>query len=447
MKLSLTRSKIWSSKTAFICAFFSFALALALGLNAPQARAQAPYYFLRLGSLGGSASSPNSINDLGWITGDANLSGNQDEHAALWLYGSLHDLGTLGGPNSATLWPVHNDTGIIAGVSDTSITDPLGETWSCAAFMPQSHVGHTCVGFEWRYGVMTALPTLGGNNGFATGVNNAGIGVGWAETSFHDPTCTGSQVLQFKAVVYGPREGQIQALPALGTDPDSAATAVNDRGQIVGISGICGIAVGGQSATHAVLWQRGTVTKLGTLGGGANNTPMIIDNRGLIAGFSDLVGDEDGANPNFHAALWTKSDGSQPEDLGTLPGDFFSEATGLNDRGQIVGESCNSTFTFCTAILWENGSMIDLNSVIPHGNLYLFFANDINASGEIAGVALNQQTGELLGYLAIPTLGAAEGSFFLTENKVSEVPRVVLPENAREFLMRRLGLSNLLEGR
>jgi probable HAF family extracellular repeat protein len=417
------------------------ALMLAVGLFAPQANAQAPYYFLRLGSLGGSASSPNSINNLGWTTGASNLSGDTDEHAALWLYGSLHDLGTLGGPNSAALWPVHNETGMIAGVSDTSISDPLGETWSCGAFLPPSHAGHTCVGFLWRFGVMTQLPTLGGNNGFATGLNNAGVGVGWAETRVHDRTCTGSQVLQFKAVVYGPREGEIHALSALGNDPDSAATAINDKGQIVGISGICGIAVGGPSAANAVLWENGKVVKLGNLGGGGNNTPMIINNRGVIAGFSDLPGDDGGANANFHAALWTKTDGSKPEDLGTLPGDFFSEATGLNDRGQIVGESCNSTFSFCTAILWQNGNMIDLNTVVPHGNLYLFFANDINASGEIAGVALNQQTGELVGYLAVPKSGIAESSFSLTAPMLSDVPRAALTESARESLMRRLGLG------
>ena len=38
-------------------------------------------------------------------------------------------------------------------------------------------------------GVMTGLPTLGGDNGFATGVNDRGQIVGWAEDNTHDPTC------------------------------------------------------------------------------------------------------------------------------------------------------------------------------------------------------------------------------------------------------------------
>lgn len=193
------------------------------------------YFFLRLKSLGGSSSGPNSINDLGWITGASNLKGNVDETATLWLDGSIKNLGTLGGPNSAVLWPVHNDRGLIAGVSDTSIKDLYGETWSCGAFFPASHTGYTCVGFMWQNGVMTELPTLGGSNGFATGVNNRGDIVGWAETTEQDSTCAYPQVLQFLPVIYGPKTNQITPLPTYPGDPDGAATAINERGQIVGI--------------------------------------------------------------------------------------------------------------------------------------------------------------------------------------------------------------------
>ena len=63
-------------------------------------------------------------------------------------------------------------------------------------------------GFVWRDGRMSPLPTLGGDNGFATGVNNRSEIVGWAENETHDPTCdeftnTG-QVLQFEAVMWVP---------------------------------------------------------------------------------------------------------------------------------------------------------------------------------------------------------------------------------------------------
>ena len=57
---------------------------------------------------------------------------------------------------------------------------------------------------------------------------------------------------------------------------------------------------------------------------------MAINNKGEVVGFSDLSGDGSGT-PNFHAFLWTKSSGMK--DLGTLPGDAYSEALGINRSG------------------------------------------------------------------------------------------------------------------
>ncbi len=227
---------------------FAFVAAIAAALAAPnQLPAQAPNHHSQIHyrvvslsvPLGGSASSTAAINSEGWIAGASNLSGDLDEHAVLWLYGFPLDLGTLGGPNSAVLWPGLNDFGQAVGISDTAKTDPYGESWSCGAFLPASHQGHTCVGFLWQWGSMTALPTLGGNNGFATSINNRGQAVGWAENTVHDPTCVAPQVLQFEAVVWGPRPGQLQQLTPYGSDPDGSATGINDSGQVVGISGIC----------------------------------------------------------------------------------------------------------------------------------------------------------------------------------------------------------------
>src|SRR5881397_3369521 len=111
---------------------------------------------------------------------------------------------------------------------------------------------------------MKGLPNFpGGNNGFATGANNLGQVVGWAENGVHDPTCCCTQVLQFRPAVWtlGPPD-QIQDLPLISGDSSGAATAINDNGQIVGISGICDQAVGRHSAKHAVLWENGTVTDI-----------------------------------------------------------------------------------------------------------------------------------------------------------------------------------------
>ena len=137
-------------------------------------------------------------------------------------------------------WPVKSNIGVIAGIAQTATPDPLGESWSCSAFFPgATATGPTCLGFVWKSGVMRALPTLGGNNGFATGANDQGQVVGWAENTVHDPTCVRPQVLQFRAVVWGPGTNQIRQLPPLPGDTSGAATAINDRGRIVGISGTC----------------------------------------------------------------------------------------------------------------------------------------------------------------------------------------------------------------
>ncbi len=107
-------------------------------------------------------------------------------------------------------------------------------------------------------------------------------------------------------------------------DTSGAATAINDRGQIVGISGICDQAVGRFTASHAVLWEDGKVIDIGNLGGVAWNTPMAINQRGDIVGFSNFS-EADGGNLRPRAFLWTERDGI--EDLGTLPArDVYSEA-------------------------------------------------------------------------------------------------------------------------
>jgi probable HAF family extracellular repeat protein len=361
--------------------------------------AQAQYSVTRLGALGGTVSGASSINNRGWIAGFSNLSGDATQHATLWLNGSAVDLGTLGGPNSSVSWPVKNERGQIVGIAETAAKDPLGERWSCAAFFP-SATGHTCLGFVWQNGVMTALPTLGGNNGYAAGANNRGQVVGWAENTNHDSTCVAPQVLQFRAALWGPKDGQVQELSPLPGDTTSAATAINDKGQVVGISGICDRAVGRFSAAHAVLWQNGTVTDIGNLGGVAWNTPAAINNQGQVAGFSDLPGDQSGA-PNFHAFLWTKSGGIQ--DLGTLPGDFLSLAFGINDRGQVVGQSIGAGGS--RAFLWQDGVMTDLNNLVPPGSLPLVYANDINSAGEIVGGAFDPSTGASPAFLASPNPG------------------------------------------
>jgi probable HAF family extracellular repeat protein len=380
------------------------AAACATGLMAAQAPVFAtsgPYQVRNLGSLGGTSSAGISINNFGLVSGSSNLQGNQSMRAALWLNGSAFDLGTLGGANSGITWPVKNDVGVLVGIAETAQVDPLGENWSCSAFFPAT-TGHVCLGFVWRWGHMRALPTLGGNNGFAAGSNNRGLIVGWAENTMHDPTCdpTSTQVLQFKPVVWGPDDHDIRALPLISGDTSGAATAINDRDQVVGISGICDQAVGRYTAIHAVMWQNNTVINLGSLGVPAWNTPMAINRRGVVVGFANAPGGGSAGNFNVHAFIWTAAGGMH--DLGTLPGDSTSQALSINDEGLIVGESCNSAGA-CRAVLWRDGNMVDLNTLVAPGyNDQLVSANDVNDAGAITGQSLNATTGVSSAFLALP---------------------------------------------
>jgi probable HAF family extracellular repeat protein len=302
-------------------------------------------------------------------------------------------------------WPVKNKKGVIVGISEIADVDPLGETFSCAPFFGTPFTGHSCRGFLWRDDEMTPLPPFpGGNNSYATGVNDRGQAVGWAENGIHDTTCTFPQVLQFRAAIWGPGENPMQELPPILDDSSSAATAINNNGQVVGISGRCDRAFGRFSAFHAVLWENGVPTDLGNFGGVAWNTPTAINSRGQVTGFSDFPGDQAGG-PNAHAFLWSKQNGL--EDLKTLPGDAISLAFGINDRGQVVGQSIGANGSH--AFLWEDGVMKDLNDLVPSGTPILFFANDVDDRGQIVGGALDA-AGNSLAFVAVPDQGRHEGN-------------------------------------
>jgi probable HAF family extracellular repeat protein len=87
-------------------------------------------------------------------------------------------------------------------------------------------------------------------------------------------------------------------------------------------------------------------------------------------------------------------------DLGTLSGfrQELSIAYDINNSGQIVGDSGNRAF------LYENGSMIDLNSLIdPNSGWTLFTAKDINSTGQIVGVgSVDDQYGRLFLLTPVP---------------------------------------------
>ena len=322
-----------------------------------------------------------------------------------------------GGPNSFAPeeW-APNESGEVAGLSDTSTLDPNNENF-CGVFDFLGSDPHICLPFVWRHGVMTPLPTLGGNNGAAVAINNRGQLVGASETG----TATDCAP-HFEAVIWS-NKGEIQELPPLPGDTEAVASGINDRGDAVGISGNCA-----RGPIEAVLWRNGTPINLGSLGGAVFNIAFGINNREQVVGQSDLPGDT-----THHAFLWQNG---VMADLGTLPGVPGSLATSINNEGQVVGFSDDFKGN-TVALLWQSGTMPDLNTLIPADSpWFLLEALGINDRGQIAGYAFNPSTGEVHGFVLTPVQGS-EDSESIGQSSAGERRRVVLPENVLKLVQQR----------
>jgi probable HAF family extracellular repeat protein len=303
------------------------------------------------------------------------------------------ELGTLGGKNSSINWGGINDRGEAVGMSETSVPDPNGE--DICGF--GTHL--TCLPFLWQNGVMSALPTVGGNNGQASAINNSGQIAGYAENGIVDSTCqpgTENFFMVELPVLWEKVHGKIQAhaLHPYGNDPDGQALGINNQGQAVGYSGNC-------TAVHyAVLWESLTATPLPNLG-----NPFAV--AYAINGRGQIVGQGVNSDGTPLAVLWQNNTVTSLGGGDLPPGDVASFATSINNRGQAVGSSFDSTGSWSHGLLWQNGVMIDLNTVFPASDhLFVVSASNINESGQIAGMALvmhgSQLENVVHGFLATP---------------------------------------------
>lgn len=145
----------------------------------------------------------------------------------------------------------------------------------------------------------------------------------------------------------------------------------------------------GDQTFHAFRWCRGTLFDQGTFGGSLSHAAWINDDGNVVGGA------QYGGRLTVHAAFWRDK---SIQDLETVAGDRCSGTSSINSIGQIVGVSWAeegfcftppSAVTAQHAVLWEAGSLFDLNSEIPAGSsLQLVTAVDINDRGEIAGIGL-----------------------------------------------------------
>ncbi len=338
--------------------------------------------------------------------------------AAIDIDGINFDLGTLGGKNSWVNYGGINDQGQAVGYAETSDPDPNGE--DVCAF----GTGLTCRPFLWQNGSMSALPTLGGNNGQASAINNRGQAAGYAENGLVDPTCAANTANNRVDLGVLWENGKPQTLFPLGNDSDSEAVDINSHGDTVGYSGTCG-----GSANHAVLWQYGNPIPLPDLNIPGANEAYGINDRGDIVG--TVTNDK-----FFYAALWQNQ---KLTILKPLPGDILALGEAINNQGQVVGSALDSKFEWSHALLWENGKTININTLFPaNSNLYATMANQINDEGQISGMAVvrsGPHKGEIDAFLATPV---DEDIGRSVADEVGAHPDFAMPANAKNVLLQKV---------
>jgi probable HAF family extracellular repeat protein len=225
---------------------------------------------------------------------------------------------------------------------------------------------HTGTGAQSSFALID-LGTLGGGSSQAFAINDAGQVVGVSMTA-------GGAQHPFSWTATG---GMID----LGTlsRRHGEAHAVNEAGQVVGFiytdlggSSIPSTPRASESDVRAFSWTAaGGMIDLGTLGGTFSSARAVND-AGQVVGFSQTAGGAD------HAFSWTGAGGMI--DLGTLGGGF-STATAVNQAGQVIGFSQTAGGAERAFSWTATGGMIDLGTL--GGDLSAPSA--INDSGQVVG--------------------------------------------------------------
>jgi len=276
-----------------------------------------------LGTLGGNESVGSYLNDAGQVVGFAAVSSDPDPfspfnaptHPFLWNNGKMLDLGTLGGPDAFPLAGCANQRPwFVVGTSLTTATpDPT------SGVPPQEP-------FLWENGKMRGLGTLGGSFGFAQCANTRGQVIGQSSLAVNPFACfTGDPGCH----PFLWEHGVLRDLGTLGGD-NGTAVWINDAGEVVGDAD-----VPGSQTHHAFLWRKGVMTDLGTLGDDSHAT--AVNSKGQVVGYFFVSGrteppfrhpfiwEKGGSMVDLNSLIPANS------------GLELVDADNINERGEIVG--------------------------------------------------------------------------------------------------------------
>ena len=351
------------------------------------------------------------VNDAGLIMGGSEngdidpITGIPENIAVVWRHGEITSLGTLGG--SFSFGNAMNNRGQVVGLALNAIPDPFSYLG----------LGTETRAFLWDKGVMRDLGTLGGPDGWAASINESGQVAGWAFTNSTPNPVTGVPTQH----PFLWKNGTMRDLGTLGgtlgvvgaLDAGGSGGGLNNRGQVAGTMNLAG-----DLTYHPFLWDRGVLTDLGTLGG-SNGEAFWINDAGGIVGQADLPGS---GTQLHHGFLWQHS---AMIDLGTVDGDPCSRALVMNSRGQIGGASTTCTEFLHAFLWENGGPMVDLNSLVsPASNLTMITVNYINDRGEIAATGV-LPNGDQHAILLVPDGDCdddCEGRIAASQNNAAPVP-------------------------
>lgn len=259
-----------------------------------------------------------------------------------------------------------NDGNLIVGTANDNTGDIHPVFWSMTGATPSAAA------------LLEILPgAVAPAFGAAFGINNLADTVGESEDS-----TGGRQAIFWQGIGGAPNPVSPTTLPALTGAQFSAAYDLNSGRRVVGESQSGGV-------TKAVTWlvtiAGGTVTPgapimLGEPTGGTASSAYFIGES------NSVVGEYTTSGGAVHGILWTLDAlgaVTSRVDLPPLVGDTESVAYGINDAGQIVGESSSATSS--KGVLWTvaGGTATATLLGTPAGGEGNAFG--VNDSGRLAG--------------------------------------------------------------
>jgi probable HAF family extracellular repeat protein len=308
-----------------------FLMALCLGWGHGLS-AEILYSVTHVGTLAGTTSSyASAINNAGQVVGFSGFP-NFLSHAFLYSNGQMQDLGTLPGGRNSYAYAINN-AGQVTGAANPSVGPPVAFLYSNGQMQMLGSLGPPCCStgkaindrgqitgsantpfdlhaFLYSDGQMRDLGALlAANYSVGTGINNAGQVTGWYQISGGP----------FHSFLYS--SGTMTDIGTLPGYVGSQAVGINDAGQVIGT------AYASSGINHIFVYADGQIADLG------DGMASAINNHGQVVGLSkdDVF--------LYSKGQMTDLNGSIDPALGVT----LSGVTGINDSGQIVANGVFSS--------------------------------------------------------------------------------------------------------